>query len=318
MVLEEKVVFDGADDAAAFIAFLRKKGCPCQKAVQGLVRVDDVLTGTLDQALAWLAEEEKRCEGGGKDRDATWFRTARESYGQARDQVGVLLSGRGPGEVLFTRQEQVEDISALLSDVTGRITSKGGAPREPGDSGVRTLAFMLLQESGVVSETPEGFILRKLTSPGEVRVELSLGTMPLIDLDDTPGMSRKMCYEVKPVYVVTADPLIHVVCDPDEVMEALEGLDIPEEELDILSENLAGKQLLLSALLREVEREKSLSVADIVTRLDGMGVEAEGLPVLAELRADQEVVATMVAELRRRDILAGTDQKVRMAGKKRK
>ncbi len=67
-----------------------------------------------------------------------------------------------------------------------------------------------------------------------------------------------------------------------------------------------------------MEREKSLSVADIVTRLDGMGVEAEGLPVLAELRVDQVVVATMVAELRRRDILAGTDQKVRMAGKKRK
>jgi len=318
MVLEEKVVFGGAGDAAAFIAFLRKKGCPCQKAVQGLVEADEVLTGTLDQALAWFAEEEKRCEDEGKDRDAAWFRTVRESYGQVRGQVEGLLAGHGPGEVLFTRQEQVEDFSALLSDAAARITSKGRAPVEAGASGVRTLAFMLLQENGIVSETPEGFSLRKLTSPREVCVELSLETMPEIDMDNTPGMTRKMRYAVRAVHVVTADPLIHIACDPDEVMEALESLSIPEEELEILAENLAGKQLLLSALLREVEGEKSLSVADLITRLDGMEVEAEGLPVLAELRADQEIVAAVVAELRKRDVLAGTDQKVRMAGKKRK
>jgi len=97
MVLEEKVVFGGAGDAAAFIAFLRKKGCPCQKAVQGLVEADEVLTGTLDQVLAWFAEEEKRCEDEGKDRDAAWFRTARESYGQVRGRVEGLLTGHGLG-----------------------------------------------------------------------------------------------------------------------------------------------------------------------------------------------------------------------------
>ncbi|HPX73994.1 MAG TPA: hypothetical protein PKW51_08780, partial [Methanoregulaceae archaeon] len=119
-------------------------------------------------------------------------------------------------------------------------------------------------------------------------------------------------------HMVTADPLIHITCDPEQVMDLLCTLSVPEEVFDAVSEELAIKGLAVSHIITEVEEKKSTSVSALTQGLNELGISAKEITVPIQVHVDEETVAAIVAELRKRDILAGTDEKVRMAGGKRR
>jgi hypothetical protein len=319
MVLEERVIFTGSEDAATFVAFLRKNGCPCRKEVQAVCSETEFLTGTIDQIIPWLGTEAVRCEEDGAETDAAWFRNAEEFYRNTRDVLHEIIAGKNPGDLIFTRRDIVTDIQEFIdrakdSGIRGNLEIS----KEIGRPAARSLALVLLIQNRAISEDQEGFHLDTVIPEGSLIVELEIENVPQIDPDALTGMTTKLSCHYSLLHVVIADPLIHLTCDTDEVLDLLEDLSVPEEVLWAVADNLAQKSLLVSTLLYKVEQEKSIDVASLAGHLDGLEVKATDDATPVTLEIGKEMVTAVVAELRKRDILAGTDQKVRMAGGKKR
>lgn len=332
MVLEETVIFTEEDDAAEFISFLRKKGCPCQKVVRGMVYREEVMAGKLSQIISWYGKEAGRYEEmeDGQE-EATWFHAGQQKYQQCRERIGELLAGRVPGDILYTSRDLEGTMKSFLSRKSPEILSQlfkdtgdedsGDIPVVPGPTGENgpsseypfILAHLMMSENGVVTETPDGFSMKRQVSPGDIQLEISLGSIPKIDLDNVPDLVPKIKMGLDPAYVVIADPVIHLVCEPDEVMELLEGMELDDAVLDAVLENLYGKQLIIDAIIEEIEQAGVISVSDLAIRMKER--EGTGLPPTIEFFLSPLIVTAVVTELRKRDVLAGNDQKIRIAGK---
>jgi hypothetical protein len=315
MVLEERVIFTDAEDAATFVAFLKKNGCPCRKEAQAVCSETEILTGTIDQVIPWLGDEAARCEEEEHEKDAAWFRKAEEFYRNTRDVLHELLAEKGPGDLLFSREEIVSDIKDLIAR-SGDPGTNG--EQEFGRSAARSLAMVILVQNRFIREGPGGFRLERVAPAGSLIAEFELENVPLIDLDTLTGMTRKLSYQYSLIHIVIADPLIHLSCDPDEVLDLLEDLSVPEEVLWAVADNLAAKSLLVATLLDTVKTEKSIDVAGLAGHLNGLEVKPTDNEAPVHLTIGEEMVTAVVAELRKRDILAGTDQKIRMAGGKKR
>jgi len=314
MVLEEKILFTNAEDAARFVAYLRKAGCPCQKAVHGVASMEEILAGRLDEIIAWLTRERSRCEEEGREEEATWFRAMEENYRQAREIIAGLLEGKAVGDTIFTNEEIVEEFNALIESVN----DQQAAERLLAGKTARALAFALLEENDVVKQDDLQYHLTRMVAPDDLTSSFDIDTIPFVDLEKTGGLSQEILYRFEQIHIVTADPLIHIACDPDEVLDFLEELSVPDEALDAISEDFAGKALIVSAILNEVEKRKSTSVAELTECLNMMEVGGPDSPLLTRIVIQRETVASMVGELLKRDVLAGNEQKVRMAGGKRR
>ena len=320
MVLEQKVLFAEGEDANAFVAFLRKAGCPSQKVVQGVAAREEILSGTLDQAISWLAGEKEHCEGEGNTEDASWFRTVEESYRQAHAYASGLLQGKQAGDLVFTKKEMMSELMELIKSFADSEEEEGQeeAPGSSGENAIRSLVLAMLRVSNAVKETEEGFCLDRPITAGELPVKFNLEKFPPIDPERTGDLMMQMIYRISRIHMVTADPLIHIACDPDQVMDLLCTLSVPEEVFDAVTEELAIKGLAVSYIITEVEEKKSTSVSALTQGLNELGISAKETTVPIQVHVDEETVAAIVAELRKRDILAGTDEKVRMAGGKRR
>jgi len=165
----------------------------------------------------------------------------------------------------------------------------------------------------VIEETPDGFSMKRQVSPGDILLELSLDGIPRVELDNATDLVPKIKMGLDPAYVVIADPVIHLVCEPDEVMELLEGMELDDAVLDAVLENLYGKQLIIDAIIEEIEQAGVISVSDLAIRMKER--EGTGLPPTIEFFLSPLIVTAVVTELRKRDVLAGNDQKIRIAGK---
>lgn len=322
MVLEQKVLFADGEDANAFVAFLRKAGCPSQKVVQGAGAREEILSGTLDQAISWLSGEKEHCEGEGNTEDASWFRTVEESYRQAHAYASELLQGKQPGDLVFTNKEMMGELMELIKSFAGSEEEEEKGQEEAHESSeknaIRALVLAMLRVSNAVKETDDGFCLDHPITAGELPVKFNLEKFPPIDPERTGDLVMQMIYRLSRIHMVTADPLIHIACDPDQVMDLLCTLSVPEEVLDAVTEELAIKGLVVSHIITEVEEKKSISVSALTQGLKEMEISAKEIPVPIRVHVDEETMAAIVAELRKRDIFAGTDEKVRMAGGKKR
>jgi len=324
MVLSETVIFDKEDDAAEFTAFLRKKGCPFRKGVRGRISSEEEMQGALDTIIAWFEAEAQRC---GEGADAAWFRKTATNYVQARERIGALLAGHAPGDILYTAKELEKakiavaaeafrkiypEVFSQMESVLGREVDRYGLP--PGQYPL-FMCHWMLKENGIITETPRGARLERLVPAGEVMIGISMREIPGAGMDHAPDLATTLLTGIDIGYVVTADPAIHFCCKPDEVMEALDGLDVDEDMLGDLEMNLAGKAMVIQAIIGELEREDGISVEDLYGRLQGKRIEAGEEVPTSELMLDKEVIRMIVAELRKRDLLAGNDQRVRLPGK---
>lgn len=335
MILEETVIFSEESDASEFIAFLKSRGCRCRREVRGIARAEEVLAGPLDGVIAWFGQAAALNEDEFPD-DARWFREGEEKYRQSRERIAALLEGREPGDILYTARDLDRAKDALLAQATDRVQSwleEMGEGVEPDESSLLDkllenedgdvdsedypfyIVHWMLKRNGVVVETPEGFRLQRQIAAGEVVMEVSPENMPAVDLPDAPSLNRKISYGLEPVYVVAADPTIHFAFEPDEVLSLLEVLEVEPENFRIVEENLAGKQVIISSLIEAVGRQPGISVDELAGRLTGETVDEEGLLVVFEAVLDRNMIATVVSELRKQGVLAGTDQKIRLAVK---
>lgn len=176
------------------------------------------------------------------------------------------------------------------------------------------LAHWMLQNSGVVAAAPEGYRLQREIAAGEVIMEASPENMPEVPLPDTAGMGRKMHFSLRPIWVVVADPVIHFVCEPDEVADILEEL-ADEDTCLAVAENLSGKQLNISSLIEVVRNQPGVSLDGLAGRLSGMSTGEEENSVPFDILLDRETLGLLVSELRKQSILAGNDRKIRPASK---
>ncbi len=322
MVLEQKVLFAEGEDANTFVAFLRKAGCPSQKVVQGTAAREEVLSGTLDQAISWLSAERVHCEGEGNTEDASWFRTVEESYRQAHAFASGLLKEKQPGDLVFSKKEMMDDLMEIIRSYADSEEEEEDtheeAPESSGESAIRALVLAMLRVSNAVKDTPDGFCLDRPITVGELPVKFNLEKFPPIDPERTGDLVLQMIYRLSRIHMVTADPLIHIACDPEQVMDLLSTLSVPEEVFDAVSEELAIKGLVVSHIITEVDENKTTSVSALTQALNEMKISAKEIPAPIRFHVDEETVAAIVAEFRKRDILAGTDEKVRMAGRKRR
>lgn len=313
MVLEERVIFEVAEDATEFVAFLKKKDCPCRKEVQMITCDETWLSGTLDQVISWLGAEAARCQENGEDADSLWFGKAGEYHQNVRDISQNIMEENAVGDLVSTRDELVDEIVNLITETDGEPgdDTPGSNPR---DSAAHSLALLTLAQNGVVHEEPDGFRLEQVTPAGSLRISLNLSIFPPIELDGEMGLTRIHDRDFRLIHVVVADPLIHITCDPGEILDFLDELSVPDDVLDALEESLASTALLISLIVREVGQAGVTDVATLAASLNGVEVtgQEDGTPVRIGL--DEEIVSSVVSVLRKRDILAGTDQKIRMAG----
>lgn len=324
MVLSETVIFDKEDDAVEFTAFLRKKGCPFRKEVRGRVSSEEEMRGSLDTITGWFEAEAKRC---GEEPDAAWFRKTATNYGQARKRIGALLAGHTPGDIIYTGKELEKakialaaeafrkiypDIFAQMESVPGRDADRYRIP--PGEYPL-FMCHWILKENGIITETPQGARLERLVPAGEVMIGISTREIPGAGMDHAPDLATTLLYGIDIEYVVTADPEIHFCCEPDEVMEVLDGLDVDGDMLADLEMDLSGKAMVIRAIIGELEREDGISIEELAGRLQGKRIDAGEAAPASELRLDRDVIRMIVAALRKRDLLAGNDQRVRLPGK---
>ncbi len=332
MFLEETVTFYEEEEAAEFIAFLRKQGCPCQRLVRGSIFREEVITGTLDQLITWYGKEIARYEEtGSSEKEIAWFQAGQEKFRQSREHIRGLIAGRTPGDILYTSQDVEAAMHAVFppkatnvpsgsceSTVNGEPVDSAVLPGSSGkqDSPLKNPLFMvhwMLRENGVVTETPEGYALARETDPGGISLEMCLDHMPDIDLMNAPGMAPTLQIGLDPMYVIIADPLIHFVCDPEEVIELLRRMEMADEVFETVAENLFGKQLIVQAIIEEVGQAPGISVADLAERIRKRAA-GDHLPMV-EFFIELPILTSVVTEMRKRDILAGNDQKVRVAAK---
>ena len=176
----------------------------------------------------------------------------------------------------------------------------------------------MLRVSKAVKETDDGFYLVHPIPAGELPVQFNLERFPPIEPERTGDLMMQMVYQLGRIHMVTADPLIHIACDPEEVMDLLYTLSVPEEVLDAVMEELAIKGFVFSHIITQVEEKKTISVRALTQGLNAMEIPAKVLPFPFRVEVDEETMAAIVAELRKRDILAGNDEKIRMAGGKKR
>jgi hypothetical protein len=313
MVLEERVIFELSEDATAFVAFLKKNDCPCRKEVQMITYDDAWLSGTLDQVISWLGAEAARCQENGEDVDSFWFGKAGEYHQNVRDISQKIMEENAAGDLVSTRDELVDDIVNLIAETDGELGDDTTSSNLI-DSAAHSLALLTLAQNGVVHEEPDGFRLEQITPAGSLRTSLNLSIFPPIELDGEMGLTRIHDRDFRLIHVVVADPLIHITCDSGEILDFLDGLSVPDDLLDSLEERLASTALLISLIVQEIEQVTSTDVATLAASLNGMVVTDQEDGTAVRIGLDEEIVSSVVSVLRKRDILAGTDQKIRMAG----
>jgi hypothetical protein len=316
MILEERVIFTDKESAAEFVSYLRKSGCPCQKTVQGITGTKDLISGTLEQAVALCEAEAGRCEHEGSTEEAAAFRDAEAYHRRIIAKAEEIMAGKAPGDLIVPKGSIPADLLKFLVGPDGRTgedAEEAPSPDLP-DTLLRPLVLGMLLEGQVLVEDETGWVLGSPVRPGDLCTQFDTDTLPPIEPDALRGMTREVTVVLLEVHVVVADPLVHIVCDPDEVMEFLEDLSVADEVLDAVEDSMVTKGLIVARLFEEIEKERGVSVRVLTERLNGNVVEVPDLPVPARLKVDEEAVAAIVAELRKRDVLAGTDLKVRIAG----
>jgi len=142
-----------------------------------------------------------------------------------------------------------------------------------------------------------------------------------VDLPEDAGLKKKAVYWIDPVYQVVIDPAIHLVCDTDEVLTALEGTTVDIESATTLEENLRVKEFIIATLLESVKRKPGITVDELSGPIGVEGVNEDGESIRIEIAIDRRMTSIIVAELRKLGMLTGSNQKIKIGrapgGKKR-
>ncbi|MDI6866221.1 hypothetical protein [Methanoculleus sp.] len=347
MILEEVVNFTEEHDAADFVGFLKSKGCRARREVRGFANADEVLEGSLDDLIACFEKaaalieeeaEEKPEEVSEEEasEDALWFRERAERYRRQRDRIVELLEGHKPGDTLYTeddlKRSQEELFTRAAEKIQAWIDKNKDASMELdetvlfesmiGDHDLlpgKVPPFMLhamLMANEIVEETPEGYRLVREIPAGQIVAEVSPDKMPDIDTDllEECGLKIKAVYWIDPVYQVIIDPAVYFACDLDEVLAALEGTTVDIESVATLEENLRVKGFIIATLLDAVMQTPGISVDELSGILKVERDDEDGNSMMFEVAIDRHTTSNIVAELRKQGILAGSDQKVKIAG----
>jgi len=339
MILEEVVAFSEEVDAVEFISFLKSKGCRARIEVRGNANAEELLEGALDDLIAWF--EEAAAQSGEESPelsdDARWFLEGAEKYRRQRDQIAALLEGHKPGDILYTN----DDLKRSQEDLFRKVADKArewmeenkDAGEELDESALFEILFgdrdllpadaplfvlhTVLMRNGILEETPEGCRLTRETPAGQVVLEISTDNLHDLDIDlpEDAGLKRKAVYWIDPLYQVVIDPAIYLVCDPDEVLTALEGTTVDIESLATLEENLRVKEFIIATLFEEVKRKPGISVDELSGPLGVEGVDEDGESMRVEVGIDRRMTSTIVAELRKLGMLTGSNQKIKIGGK---
>lgn len=333
MILGETITFYEEVDASEFVAFLREKGCPCQQVIKGTIFREELISGTLEQMITLFGKEALRYDQiGSCEKEVGWFQSHQQKYMDSLEQIRRLIAGRTPGDILYTSQDVESAKTAMFTPEIPEVLSQLDERAEDGEIGDNTVqpgpsgragppldstlyrVHWILEDNGVVTGTPEGFSLVREVVAGDIVIEISLEFMPDLDFKNATGMTQKTQIGLDPVYVVTVDPLVHFMYEPEVVINILREMEMSDEVFETVVENLQGKYLIINAIMEELEKAGGLPVTDLAGRIKE---RAPGVhqPVL-ELFLDPAIITMVITEMKKRDILAGNDSNVRLAGKK--
>jgi hypothetical protein len=341
MILEEVVAFSEEVDAVEFISFLKSKGCRARREVRGIANADEVVEGALDDLIAWFEEAAAQSEEEEPPElsdDARWFRDAAEKYRRQRDQIAALLEGHKPGDILYTNDDLKRSREELFRKAAEKIQAwideneDKDLDEELDDSTLFEILFddrdplpadaplfvlhAVLMSNNILEETPEGYRLTGERPAGKIVMEISTDDLPDLDTDllEDAGLMIKAAYWIDPLYQVVIDPAIHFVCEPDEVLTALEGTTVDIESATALEDNLRVKGFIIATLLEEVKRKPGISVDDLSGLLRVETADEDGELMTYEIAIDRRMASSIVAELRKVGILTGSDQKIKIGG----
>ena len=351
MVLEQEVAFANEEDAKEFVQFLRKKGCRAQKTTRAAWFDEGVVWGTYDNLIAWVTDELEVAKENDLQPTIKSFLSFLKMLKRSRRMLDRCMEVSKQGEIVFNKNilELTDKMAALIREESDLKHDDGGSfmgeeddvesSSEKDESTLRSLLgsmmpegdlareafkefslhaemsliFMDLKDGGLLEQTPEGFILVKKVSAGDIKVEKSIKEFPVTnkELIDRHGITKALNRTAALEWVITADPLVHLSFKPGEVIEFLKMQTFSIGSYGKLITDMNRKSACIQAILTTIKTVDKITLKDLLDKMDNyLSLGEDGSQIY--LHYDEDFIIALVHELQKFRVLEGSDSRIRV------
>ncbi|MCX6689569.1 MAG: hypothetical protein NTZ39_07775 [Methanoregula sp.] len=337
MVLEESLLFYTENDATEFIKRLKKKGCHATKRIEVSVIEEMAMEGPLGKMIEVL--EEMADDDGepatvemDNELDTTLLLAAETIAGsdksapathplllktlrRTRDSNNEIMAKHEVGDIIYTEA----DFDIINSDLLE--STDVNAERELIGEISATLPLIssleVLLENGLVKATPGGITLIQKVDADEMFIERKIFDPDLFDEDmlDEHDVHLLKNVNYMPLIRVNIDPSLYFTCEDDELIEALDGLDLEEASEKVLLRNFPYKKLIIDSVIEVIETGKKVPLSKIIEQSEEFLPILLGEPYKVVVHAHPETVKGIIDDMRKARVIQGNDAGIRLSGR---
>jgi len=268
MILEEQITFFTEDAAEEFTEWLSDNDCKSvvRKYLNSSLNV--LARGTVDDLINW-------CEDMAEKDEEQWeeFLTLQKFNESYKEALSTLISGKKPGDLLYTHEDFEVSTIKLLSSLCQDIELPDDV-KLPGYSSEiledeifsdipLSIIHTTLEEEDYIKKSEEGYILFTDKEPGEMITETDVNSFELPTLENSPGISYVSAFIADNSFEVSFRMPAYLAIETDELGEVLIGLGLDEDDVIDTVNNFRLKRTILTYVLGTVEKYGELDVEDL-------------------------------------------------------
>jgi len=332
MVLEENLLFYDEDDADVFIGFLLGKNCRVQKMTEGSIYEETLMKGRIGDLISVVEttvngtipeyqaqSESDRPDAVSDDAETTadsralrYLESAMlENLKSITDCIREMTMQLNPGDLIVTTDE-LDRMKQRAVDLV-----ENDSEDEIGLLGQEIFlrdCRQIMVDNGMAGFVAEGMTLLKKTDPDDLIIERRAWDPDEVDpgILKSHNISLDHHIDFGTTTRVLIGPRIHFNCEPKEIENVLDDLDVNDDRAAVLVRNMYRKSFVIDAILDIIEKDGRISLPDLIQKMESVPSAVAPEDCRLFLDSSEEFITGLVNDLRKTGVIEGNDRKIRV------
>lgn len=313
MVLEEELIFSDKADAEEFIKHVRAAGCSGKVRTEHAIIPETMFHGRIQDLLKLLDREIDRHKDDPEMADLVALSVTMKAGIERRRENLRQFFDEHPVGAIIPERSLMQDFATIIGKMaTGE--EAGEPDPEEADAIITAIGInALLEENGLVEETDEGLRLVGTIEPEEAYTYCP--EHPFVEVE--PGTLREYGIDVKITviaeerYIASLGPEIMLIDDPEPLWDALDGMDVDEDDVDILRTTIAFKQFIIERIMTVLEERGRASREELLEESLSFDAVLNKEQDSASFILTEEYVNGVLNDLKKVGLITGKDSKIK-------